>query len=58
MDNRSLLNRIRQDKNAMSNKTIQSVFSCLDSGDHAQLIELYRNTCSTMGVKPNEQYLK
>lgn len=42
----------------MSNKTVQSVFNCLEKKDHNSLVELYKNTCNTVGQQPNQMFLR
>lgn len=42
----------------MNNKTVQSVFNCLENKDHKGLVELYKNTCNTVGQQPNQMFLQ
>ncbi|MBQ0113643.1 MAG: hypothetical protein KBT03_10970 [Bacteroidales bacterium] len=58
IDYRQILNQIRQNNQAMSNQTIQSVYDCLNRRDHNGLIELYKNTCKTVGQQPNPMFIK
>lgn len=53
-----VLNQIRNNNNAMNNQTVKAVFNCLDNHDHASLVNLYRNTCNTLGQQPNQMFLK
>lgn len=54
----SILYQIRNNSNMMSNKTVQSVFNCLENKDHNSLVELYKNTCNTVGQQPNQMFLR
>ena len=42
----------------MNNKTVQSVFNCLENKDHNGLVEIYKNTCNTVGQQPNQMFLR
>ena len=53
-----VLNQIRNNNNAMNNQTVKAVFDCLDKRDHNSLVELYKNTCNTLGQKPNQMFLQ
>lgn len=53
-----ILNQIRSNKNMMNNKTVQNVFNCLENKDHNGLIEIYKNTCNTVGQQPNQMFLR
>lgn len=53
-----LLNQIQANPQAMSNQTVQSVFQCLSKRDHQGLVEIYKNTCNTLGQQPNQMFLK
>lgn len=53
-----ILNQVRNNSNMMNNKTVQSVFSCLENKDHNALIEIYKNTCNTVGQQPNQMFLR
>ena len=52
------LNQIRNNNNAMNNQTVKAVFNCLDNKDHNSLVQLYKNTCNTLGQQPNQMFLK
>lgn len=54
----SILNQVKSNNNMMSNKTVQSVFNCLEKKDHNSLVELYKNTCNTVGQQPNQMFLR
>lgn len=41
----------------MQNQTVQNVFQCLDKKDHNSLVEIYKNTCTTLGQQPNQMFL-
>ena len=58
MNYQQVLAQMRQNPQAMSNQTIQSVFNCLDKKDHNGLVEIYKNTCQTMGQQPNPMFLR
>lgn len=53
-----ILNQVRNNSNMMNNKTVQSVFNCLEKRDHNSLVELYKNTCNTVGQQPNQMFLR
>lgn len=52
-----ILNQIKNNPQVMNNQTVQSVFDCLDRKDHNGLVELYKNTCQTLGQQPNQMFL-
>lgn len=52
------LNRIRNNPQAMQNQTVQNVFNCLSRRDHQGLVEIYKNTCQTLGQQPNQMFLQ
>lgn len=52
-----LLNQIKTNPQVMNNQTVQSVFQCLSKRDHQGLVELYKNTCNTLGQQPNQMFL-
>lgn len=52
------LNRIKQNSQIMNNQTVRSVYECLARKDHTGLVELYKNTCQTMGQQPNPMFIK
>ena len=58
MNCQSILNQVRNNSNMMNNKTVQSVFNCLEKNDHNGLIEIYKNTCNTVGQQPNQMFLR
>lgn len=53
-----LLSQMRNNPQVMNNQTVQSVFNCLDNKDHNGLVELYKNTCNTLGQQPNQMFLR
>lgn len=53
----SLLSQIQSNPQAMSNQTVQNVFKCLSQRDHQGLVEIYKNTCNTLGQQPNQMFL-
>lgn len=57
VNSQNILNQIRNNSNMMNNKTVQSVFNCLENKDHKGLVELYKNTCNTVGQQPNQMFL-
>jgi len=52
-----VLANVRQNQNMMQNQTVQNVFQCLDKKDHNSLVEIYKNTCTTLGQQPNQMFL-
>lgn len=58
MNYSNVLSQIRNNPNMMGNQTVQSVFSCLERKDHNGLVELYKNTCNTLGQQPNQMFLR
>lgn len=58
MNYSQVLNQIRNNNNAMNNQTVKAVFTCLDNKDHNSLVELYKNTCNTLGQQPNQMFLR
>ena len=53
-----ILNQFKNNPQVMSNQTVQSVFSCLDKRDHQGLVDIYKNTCNTLGKQPNQMFLQ
>ena len=53
-----ILNNIRNNNNMMNNQTVQNVFNCLDKKDHNSLVEIYKNTCNSVGQQPNQMFLR
>lgn len=58
MNYQQLLSSIKSNPQAMSNQTIQNVFECLSKRDHQGLVEIYKNTCNTLGQQPNQMFLR
>lgn len=58
MGYQNILAQIKNNPNMMNNQTVQNVFSCLDRKDHNGLVELYKNTCNTLGQQPNQMLLR
>lgn len=60
MNNNALsqLQMVRNNQNMMNNQTVKNTFDLLDRKDHNGLVELYKQTCQTMGIQPNPEYLK
>lgn len=54
MNANDYLNKIRNDQNMMNNPTVKNVFKMLDNKDSKGLKELLNNTCTTMGVNPQD----
>lgn len=52
-----ILNQVKSNPQVMSNQTVQSVFQCLSKRDHQGLVEIYKNTCNTLGQQPNQMFL-
>ena len=53
-----ILMNIQNNNQMMGNKTVQNVFELRTKNDHQGLIELYKNTCQTVGQQPNPMFLK
>lgn len=53
-----LLNQIKTNPQVMNNQTVQNVFKCLSQRDHQGLVQIYKNTCETLGQKPNQMFLQ
>lgn len=53
-----ILMNIQNNTQMMGNKTVQNVFELRTKNDHQGLIELYKNTCQTVGQQPNPMFLK
>lgn len=53
-----MLMQLRRNPQIMGNQTVQSVFRFIDNKDHNGLVELYKNTCTTLGKEPNQMFLQ
>lgn len=53
-----MLQSVRNNAQMMGNNTISNVLSLRDKKDRQGLIEIYKNTCNTMGYQPDERFLK
>lgn len=53
-----LLNQVKNNPQIMNNQTVQNVFQCLNNHDHQGLVEIYKNTCNTLGQQPNPMFIK
>lgn len=58
MNFQNILSQVKNNPQAMNNPTINNVFQCLSKRDHQGLVEIYKNTCQTLGQQPNEMFLK
>ena len=54
----AFLAQVKNNQQAMSNPTIRNVFNCLNNKDHNGLVEIYKNTCQTVGQQPNQMFLQ
>lgn len=52
------LNQIKSNPQMMNNQTVQNVFQCLSKRDHQGLVEIYKNTCQTLGQEPNQMLIR
>ena len=52
------LQQIKTNPQYMNNQTVQNVFNCLSKRDHQGLVEIYKNTCQTLGQQPNQMFLQ
>lgn len=53
-----ILSQVQNNPQAMNNQTVQNVFQCLSKRDHQGLVEIYKNTCQTLGQQPNQMFLQ
>lgn len=58
MNNLQILQQVRNNPQMMGNDTVKNVFDCLDKKDHRGLVEIYKQTCQTMGQQPNQIFLR
>lgn len=58
MNYQQILNQVKSNPQAMQNQTVKNVFNCLSQRDHQGLVEIYKNTCQTLGQQPNQMFLK
>jgi len=54
----NVLSQVRNNPNMMNNQTVKNVFDCLERRDHNALIEIYKNTCNSVGQQPNQMFLR
>lgn len=52
------LGQIKNNPQMMNNQTVKNVFECLSKRDHQGLVEIYKNTCNTLGQQPNQMFLQ
>lgn len=53
-----ILSQLQSNQQIMENKTVQNVFNLRNKNDHNKLVELYKNTCQTVGQQPNPMFLR
>lgn len=53
-----ILSQLQNNQQIMGNKTVQNVFNLRNRNDHNGLVELYKNTCQTVGQQPNPMFLR
>lgn len=53
-----ILSQLQSNQQIMENKTVQNVFNLRNKNDHNGLVELYKNTCQTVGQQPNPMFLR
>lgn len=58
MNEQQILEQIRNTPQMMQNETVANVFNLMEKNDHYGLVNLYKQTCQTMGVQPNPQFLQ
>lgn len=58
MNYQNILTQIQNNPQAMQNQTVKNVFNCLSQRDHQGLVEIYKNTCQTLGQQPNKMFLQ
>lgn len=58
MNNQQILQQIRNNPQMMGNKTVANVFKLREQNDRQGLVELYKQTCQTMGVQPDPRFLQ
>lgn len=53
-----VLTQVKNNPQMMNNQTVRNVFDCLDRKDHQSLVEIYKNTCNSLGQTPNQMFLR
>lgn len=54
----NVLSQVKNNPNMMNNQTVKNVFDCLARRDHDSLVEIYKNTCNSVGQEPNQMFLR
>ena len=58
MNYQNILSQVKNNPQMMGNQTVKNVFECLAKRDHNALVEIYKNTCSSVGQEPNQMFLR